>query len=179
VNPLYRIPQGIDPFSSMKGVPTGGESPKLDKGLGPQAEKSTLDSLKPMSPRNAQGPTSTVGTLTSSFHATPSHDTTNIPQRPEPTEMSNVIPLSPRSYGVRALDGPNTGECSFVPSSEAQLRTFSHVAESLWDNPNFIEAEFHIGRFVTAVVDSETERENIKALFSSLETTSTQIKVIT
>jgi hypothetical protein len=38
---------------------------------------------------------------------------------------------------------------------------------------------FHISRFVMAVVDSEAERENIKVLFSTLETTSTQIMLIT
>jgi hypothetical protein len=53
------------------------------------------------------------------------------------------------------------------------------VAESLWDNLAFIQAGFHIGQYVMAAVESEAKRENIKALFSSLETTSTQIKVIT
>jgi hypothetical protein len=46
------------------------------------------------------------------------------------------------------------------------------VAESLWDNPEFNQAGFHIGRFITAVVDTEADWENIKALYSDLEFTS-------
>jgi hypothetical protein len=36
---------------------------------------------------------------------------------------------------------------------------------------------FHVGRFVTAVIDTEADRENIKALYSSLKTISDQIDV--
>jgi hypothetical protein len=100
VNPLYRIPHDIDPISSVKGVPTRSESPKVDKPPSAQGEKFAPAPSKPPSPGNAQGLTGTEGTLTSSFHNTSSHDTTNIPQRPEPTEMSEVIPPSPLSYGL-------------------------------------------------------------------------------
>jgi hypothetical protein len=64
-----------------------------------------------------------------------------------------------------------------MPRLKKQPRQYSRVAESLWDNPDFIQARFHIGRYVTASVNFEAERENIKALYSSLETTSTQINV--
>jgi hypothetical protein len=47
----------------------------------------------------------------------------------------------------------------------------------LWDNPDFIQAGFHIGRYVTTFMNFEAERENSKALYSSLETTSAQINV--
>jgi hypothetical protein len=36
-----------------------------------------------------------------------------------------------------------------------------------------------MGQFVTAAVDTEADRENIKALYSSLKTTSNQIDVST
>jgi hypothetical protein len=49
--------------------------------------------------------------------------------------------------------------------------------QSLWDNPEFIQAGFHIRRFITAVVDTEADRENIKALYSSLKSTLVQIDV--
>jgi hypothetical protein len=179
VNPLYIIPQDIDPVSSMKGAPTGGESLKVDKPPSPQAEKSAPESLKPPSPSNEQGSTGTEGTPTSSFHGTPSHDTMNISQRSELTETPEVIPPSPWSLGLGAPGGPHTSKGSSRPSSGAQPQPFSHVAESLWDNPDFIQAGFCIGRYVTVVVDSEAERQNIKALFSSLETTLAQNKVIT
>jgi hypothetical protein len=47
----------------------------------------------------------------------------------------------------------------------------------LWDNPKFIQDGFHIGQFITVVVDTEANRENVKALYSSLKTTSAQIDV--
>jgi hypothetical protein len=84
---------------------------------------------------------------------------------------------SPQSHGLGALGRPQLGEGSFVPCSGKQPRQYSCVAESLWDNLDFIQAEFHIGRYITASVNTEAERENIKALYSSLETTSAQINV--
>jgi hypothetical protein len=35
----------------------------------------------------------------------------------------------------------------------------------MWDNPEFIQTGFHIGRFIMAVVDTEADRENIKMLY--------------
>jgi hypothetical protein len=53
----------------------------------------------------------------------------------------------------------------------------SWVAESLWDNLEFIQVGLHIGRFVTMAIDTEVVRENVKALYSSRKTTSAQIDV--
>jgi hypothetical protein len=114
VNSSYRIHQDINPISFVKGVPIGGESPKVDKPPSPQAEKSA-------GPGNAQGLTSTVGIPTSSFHTIPCNYNMNIAQRPEPTEMPEVIPLSPWSYGLITPGGPHTDEGSSIPSSGAQL----------------------------------------------------------
>jgi hypothetical protein len=44
----------------------------------------------------------------------------------------------------------------------------------LWDNPEFVQAIFHIGQFVIAAIDTKADWENIKALYSNLETTSAQ-----
>jgi hypothetical protein len=44
-------------------------------------------------------------------------------------------------------------------------------------HPEFIQARFHVGWFITAAVDIEAEWENIKALYPSLKTTSDQIDV--
>jgi hypothetical protein len=65
-----------------------------------------------------------------------------------------------------------------MPQPEEILRQHSRVVESLWDNPDFIQAGFHIDWIITAVVDTDADRENIKALYSSLQTTSAQIDVI-
>jgi hypothetical protein len=64
-----------------------------------------------------------------------------------------------------------------VRQSKEPLRQHSRVAESLWDNLDFIQAGFHISRFITTAVDTVADRENIEALYSSLKTTSTQINV--
>jgi hypothetical protein len=39
--PVCRVPQDINLVPSTKGIPVGGESPKLDKPPRPQAEKTT------------------------------------------------------------------------------------------------------------------------------------------
>jgi hypothetical protein len=86
-------------------------------------------------------------------------------------------PLSPRSHGLGAPGGSQNDEGSSMPRSGKQLQLYSRVAESLWDNPNFIQAGFHIVLYVTTSMNSEVERENIKALYSNIETTSAQIIV--
>jgi hypothetical protein len=51
-----------------------------------------------------------------------------------------------------------------MPQFKKQPRPYSRLAKTLWDNPDFIQAGFHIGRYITASVNFEAERENIKAL---------------
>jgi hypothetical protein len=45
--PLFRVPQDINPIPSAKSVPVSDESPKVDKPPSPQAEKTTPEPLKP------------------------------------------------------------------------------------------------------------------------------------
>jgi hypothetical protein len=52
------------------------------------------------------------------------------------------------------------GGDSSTPSSRRQQWIYSRVAESLWDNPEFIQAGFHIRHYITAVVDTEAEHSN-------------------
>jgi hypothetical protein len=47
----------------------------------------------------------------------------------------------------------------------------------LWENPDFIQARFHIGRYVSASVNTQAKQEQIKALYSSMKTTSELIDV--
>jgi hypothetical protein len=42
----------------------------------------------------------------------------------------------------------------------------------MWDNLDFIQAGFHIGQYVPASMNIEAEQENIKVLYSNLESTS-------
>jgi hypothetical protein len=44
-----------------------------------------------------------------------------------------------------------------------------HVEESLGNDLEFIKAGFHIGRFITAAVDTEVERMNTDVLYADLE----------
>jgi hypothetical protein len=37
----------------------------------------------------------------------------------------------------------------------------SRVVESLADDPEFIKARFHIGRFITTAIDTEVDQANI------------------
>jgi hypothetical protein len=64
-----------------------------------------------------------------------------------------------------------------VPRSEKQPCQYSHIAESLWDNLDFIQAGFHIGRYISTSVNIEAKREQIKALYSSMKNTSWLIGV--
>jgi hypothetical protein len=64
-----------------------------------------------------------------------------------------------------------------VPQSRKQPQLYSRVVESLWDNPSFVQAGFHISWFVIAEIDTEADRDNIKVLYSNLESTSAQIDV--
>jgi hypothetical protein len=64
-----------------------------------------------------------------------------------------------------------------MPLPEKPSRPYLRVVESLFDNPKFIQAGFHIGWFVTVVVDTEADQTNTKALYSALETASTHLDV--
>jgi hypothetical protein len=44
-----------------------------------------------------------------------------------------------------------------MPQSEKQPREYSQVAESLWDNPEFVKAGFHDGCFITVAIDTEAD----------------------
>jgi hypothetical protein len=48
-----------------------------------------------------------------------------------------------------------------------------NIHSSLFGNLKFIQARFHIGRFIMAAVDTEVDQANTKALYSALESAST------
>jgi hypothetical protein len=106
-------------------------------------------------------------------------DAANNSPRLESAEQPKMPPPSPQSHGLGAPGGSQNGEGSSIPQSRKQPQPFSYVAESQWDNLDFIQAGFHIGRYVIASMNFEAEREYIKALYSSLKTTSAQINVST
>jgi hypothetical protein len=95
----------------------------------------------------------------------------------KPAKSPEASPLSPWSYGLRAAGEYQHSEVSSVPQSEELPQQHSWVVESLRDNPEFIQARFHIRRFVTVTIDTKADRDgsDLLALHSSLKTTSAQI----
>jgi hypothetical protein len=51
------------------------------------------------------------------------------------------------------------------------------ITESSWVNLEFIQAGYHIGRYVIASVNIEAKQEWIKALYSSMKTTTELIDI--
>jgi hypothetical protein len=129
----------------------------VDKPLSPQAEKTTPEPLTHLSLTGAQSPISAVGTPTSPTHMASGWDAANNSPRPKSAKCPDMPPPSPWSYGLGALGGSQNGERSSMPQSRKQPRLFLHVAESLWDNLDFIQAGFHTGQYVIAFMNSEVE----------------------
>jgi hypothetical protein len=51
------------------------------------------------------------------------------------------------------------------------------VAETLANDPDFIQAGFHIGRFITVVVDTRVDQLNTEGLLTKSESCLNRIKV--
>jgi hypothetical protein len=85
--------------------------------------------------------------------------------------------MSPRSYGLGAHDGYHPVEGSYASQPEKPPRQYSRAVESLFDNPEFIQVGFHIGRYVTMAIDTEVDQTNTKALYFALEAALTHLGV--
>jgi hypothetical protein len=117
------------------------------------------------------------GAPPSPTHSASSHDPVGTSSGPKPTEFPEATPLSPRSYRLGPAGGYDPGEGSPLPWSKNLPCQHSWVAESLWDNPEFIQAGFNIGQFLTTAIDTEAEQVNIKAMYSELESASSRLDV--
>jgi hypothetical protein len=89
------VPEDINPEPSTKGALAGGKSPKVDKPLSPQAERTMPDSSKPPSPKGVPNPAGAESAPTSPPYAASSHDAAGASPRPEPVDFSEEPPLSP------------------------------------------------------------------------------------
>jgi hypothetical protein len=118
---------------------------------------------KTLKPKRCEGSPSAGGAPTSPTCATPNQDLVDASSVPGSTESPGTSHPSPQSHGLGATGGTQRGEASSVPQPEEIPQQRSRVTESLWDNLDFIQAEFHVGRFVTATIDTEVDRDNIKA----------------
>jgi hypothetical protein len=171
------VPQDIHSTSHAKKTAVESEYPKVDKSSSPLTGKSTSKMLKPPDPEDTKEPASAKSVPTTPSDAILGRGAAHQFPRPEPTEHHEASPRSPKSFGLRAPGGRQPIEGSSVPRSEEQPCQYSCVAESPWDNLDFIQAEVHNGRYISASVNTKTEREQIKVLYSSMKTTSELIDV--
>jgi hypothetical protein len=106
------VPRDINQDSSTKNTLAGGEFPKVDKPLSPQAEKIKPDSPKPSSPKDVQGSPGAGGAPTSPIRVTPDQDPADASSVPGPTESPRMSHPSPQSHGLKAIGGSQHGEGS-------------------------------------------------------------------
>jgi hypothetical protein len=104
---------------------------------------------------NIEDSAGTKGVVTSQSDACFRHDAAHQSPRLEPTDHLKASPQSPKSFGLGVIGPHQPGEGSSVPSSGKHPCQHSYVAESLWDNLNFIQAGFHIGQYVTASMNTK------------------------
>jgi hypothetical protein len=109
----------------------------MAKNPSPTATKKTPLVKKPLSPAGTD--------------ATSGSDSFGIPKK-------KTTPLSPQSHGLGADGGVPTRGDSSQPRGENLPQSSLRVADSLAKDLDFIKAGFHIGRFVTAAVNTEAER---------------------
>jgi hypothetical protein len=112
------VPQDINSDPSTKSAPVGGESPKVDKPLCPQTERTAPDPPKPSSPKSVRGSLDVGGALASPTHATSGQIPVGTSSVSEPTESPRASPPSPRSHGLGAASGSQHGEGSSAPQPE-------------------------------------------------------------
>jgi hypothetical protein len=81
---------------------------------------------------------------------------------PKPTKSpKRTTPPSPKSHGLSAAGGVSLGGDSTRPQTEDSPQPILRVAKTLAKDPDIIKAGFDIGRFITVVVNTEEEREDI------------------
>jgi hypothetical protein len=114
---------------------------------------------KPPGPEDTNALAGATSNPTSPSTTNSGRDAAHQSPRWGPTERQEASLQSPKSFGLEAHGGPQPVEGLSVPRPEKQPWQYSCVAESLWDNPDFIQAGFHIGRYVTASVNTKAERE--------------------
>jgi hypothetical protein len=115
------VPQDINLDPSVKSALASGESSKVDKPLSPQAERTTLDSPKPSSPKIVRRSLGAGGAPTSPTRVSPVQDHAGTSSVPEPTESPKVSPPSPQSHGLEAGGGSQHGEGLSAPQHEEVL----------------------------------------------------------
>jgi hypothetical protein len=136
--------QDINSASYTKNLVTKSESPKLDNPPDPSAGKTFPDMSKPLGPEDTNASAGAASNPTCPSAVDMGRDATHQPSRPDPTEHQEASLWDPESFRLGAHGGPQDGEGSSMPRPEKQPRQYLCVVESMWDNPNFIQAGYHI-----------------------------------
>jgi hypothetical protein len=169
--PLCRVPHDINPESPTKSVPTGGESPKVNEPPTPNAKETALEFSKPLSPCGARSSPNAGG-------APSSNTALNLgPANRRPDKSPHTTPTNSQSFVLGSVGDPSHGGESSVPRSGKSAQRYSQVEEPLTKDPEFVKAGFHIGRFITTIVDTEKDRANMDDLYNDLESASTRLNV--
>jgi hypothetical protein len=108
------------PVFPTKSAPVGGESLKVDRPPSPQVEGNASETPEPSRLNGAQTPVGAKNAPTSSDSAL-SLVAAHTSPRLKSTDLPEMTPPSPRSYGLGAPSGPHPGEGSSMPQSKRQL----------------------------------------------------------
>jgi hypothetical protein len=131
---FYGLP--INPQASLQSarerVPKGGQTPESF------CWKTFPKTSKPSDPECNNASASAASNLTSPFAVDSGCDTAHQSARLDSVECQEVSPQIPKSFRLGAHGGPQTCEGPSMPRPKKQPRQYSRVAESLWDNPDFI-----------------------------------------
>jgi hypothetical protein len=103
--PLCRVPQDMNPDSSMKSVPMSGESPKVDKPPTPDTKMSVLGSSKPPSPGGARNSPGAGGAHSSFTKVAPSSGPVGASSGSRPDESPETSPSCPSPMDSGPLMG--------------------------------------------------------------------------
>jgi hypothetical protein len=114
------VPQDIHSASHAKNLALESESPKVDKPSSPSAGKTFPEMSKPPGPEDTNASAGAASNLTSPSAADSGHDAADQSPRPDPTERQEASQQSPKSFGLMAHGGPQTGEGSYVPRPKKQ-----------------------------------------------------------
>jgi hypothetical protein len=170
------VPHDIDPYSPTKDSWLGGESLKADKPLTPRAAK--------LLPR-LQSPRARVELKTPpAQHRLRLLVLRRLPAQVPPMCLTTLSWLNPPRWlpqapslmdSARLVESLGGDLARPQPGGLPQQNPW--VVEILSEDLEFIKAGFHIGRFISTMVDTEAKRTNTEVLQTDLTSASTRINV--
>jgi hypothetical protein len=110
------VPQDIPSAFLARDIHPKGESPKVDKLPSPSAKKTLPKTPNPLGSKD----TGAMSTPTSPLAGDSRRDAAHQSPRLDPAMHQDASPASPKSFGLGAHGGPQSGEGSSVPRLEKQ-----------------------------------------------------------